>query len=89
MPREGGASSTPRLLGSITDVSGILGARSSRATTTERIVRPLRVIASEAKQSIFAARRKNGLLRCFTPRNDALTTRAFAPRGAMRPSRGG
>jgi hypothetical protein len=28
------------------------------------------VIASEAKQSIFAAERKNGLLRRFAPRND-------------------
>ena len=35
MPREGGASSTPRPIGSIIDVSGILGARSSRAMTAE------------------------------------------------------
>ena len=33
VPRAGGVSSTPRPLGSITDVSGILIARSSRATT--------------------------------------------------------
>jgi hypothetical protein len=35
MPREGGASSTLRLLGSIIDVSGILGHPPSRVTTTE------------------------------------------------------
>jgi hypothetical protein len=35
MPREGGASSTPRLFGSITDVSGILDRPPSRAMTTE------------------------------------------------------
>src|SRR4030095_11486633 len=35
MPREGGASSTPRLLGSITDVSGILDRPPSRTMTME------------------------------------------------------
>jgi hypothetical protein len=35
MPREGGASSTPRLLDSITAISGILGRPPSRAMTTE------------------------------------------------------
>jgi len=35
MPREGGASSTPRPIGSIIDVSGILGHPPSRVTTTE------------------------------------------------------
>src|SRR2546428_10472670 len=35
MPREGGASSTPRLLGSIVDVSGILDHPPSRVMTTE------------------------------------------------------
>jgi hypothetical protein len=34
MPRESGASSTPWLLGSITDVSGILDHPLSRVTTT-------------------------------------------------------
>ena len=37
MPREGGASSTPRLLGSITGVSGILDRPPSRTMTTERV----------------------------------------------------
>ena len=56
MPREGGASSTPRLLDSITDISGILDRPPSRAMTVEgEADREWSVIArSEAtKQSIL------------------------------------
>ena len=35
MPREGGASSTPRRIGSMTAASGILGHPPSRVTTSE------------------------------------------------------
>ena len=37
MPRQGGLSSTPRLLGSITDVFGILGRPVKPAMTTGRV----------------------------------------------------
>src|SRR5256885_9546900 len=37
MPRQGGGSSTPRLLGSITDVSGTLGRPVKPAMTTGRV----------------------------------------------------
>ena len=47
IPREGGVSSTPRLIGSITSVSGILGHPPSRVTTTEYAFTFSRRIAPE------------------------------------------
>jgi hypothetical protein len=78
MPRESGASSTPRLIGSINDVSGILDRLLSRAMTaggsTNRHCE-----RSEAIHSFFA--RRNGLLRCA--RNDgAKYESAFSRRDA-------
>ena len=47
----------------------------------------IHVIASEAKQSILATQRKNGLLRRFAPRNDGgfgvIPGRGFPERGLM------
>ncbi|AHY50015.1 hypothetical protein BJS_02854 [Bradyrhizobium japonicum SEMIA 5079] len=70
MPREGRASSTPRLLGSITDATEY----SSRAMTARGARNCLpTVIASGAKQSRLPPRKDSGLLRCA--RNDEMRSR--------------
>src|SRR5258708_15528127 len=62
IPRACGGCSTPRLLGSFISVSGILGARSSRAMTTGVApAYPRHCERSEAIHSFFA--RRDGLLR--------------------------
>ena len=94
MPREGGASSTPRLLDSITAASGILGHPPSRVTTTEcafaisRRVSPevcilLALLESERAQGRPGACCTRGLacdLRITS------CTRAYRAAGAFRPS---
>jgi hypothetical protein len=66
MPREGGASSTPRLIGSITDVSGILDRPPSRTMTTEYDFAISRRIAPEVCISFgppeFRGRREDRVL---------------------------
>jgi hypothetical protein len=70
MPREGGASSTPRLFDSIAEVSGILDRPASRAMTAAGGIDY--VIASAAKQSILSLR---GEMDCFA---EPVIGRAFA-----------
>jgi hypothetical protein len=74
MTGSGGVSSTPQLLDSIINGSGILDHPLSRMMTARDVAQiqtttTLTVIASEAKQSIVQ-QRKGGLLRRFAPRND-------------------
>src|SRR5437867_2573444 len=86
MPREGGASSTPRLLDSITDISGILDRPPSRAMTVEgEADREWSVIArSEAtKQSILPF---CGAMDCFASLAMTGIDMIYRSRGAVRPS---
>jgi hypothetical protein len=50
VPREGGGSSTPRLLGSIISVSGILDRPPSRTMTTERVKRSFAISRHDAPE---------------------------------------
>jgi hypothetical protein len=94
MPHEGGASSTPRLLGSIIDVSGVLGHPPSRVTTTECAATISRRVASELcwipsrpleqrAQGRPGARCTRGLVCHLRTKS---RTRAYRSSGGIRPS---
>ena len=94
MPREGGASSTPRRIGSMTAASGILGPPPSRVTTSEYASAFSRHVLSEGCISLapFENPRAQGRpgacctrgLACDLRKQNC--TRAYRAAGAFRPS---
>ncbi len=84
MPREGGASSTPRPPDFTAPALEywIARLRGRRRLGCDAGDRNDPVIASEAKQSIAQRQEKSGLLRCFAPRNGRKRNSAFSRRNA-------
>ena len=84
MPREGGASSTPRPPDFTAPALEywIARLRGRRRLGCDAGDRNDPVIASEAKQSIAQRQEKSGLLRCFAPRNDVKREFAIPRRDA-------
>ena len=87
IPREGGVASKPRPFDSIISVSGILGRPPSRAMTGGGVDESSRqrVRHCERSEAIhLTAKRNNGLLRRFAPRNDGEHKPAFSRRESAR-----
>jgi hypothetical protein len=74
MTGSGGASSTPRPIGLITDVSGILDHPPSRVmTVVDKFSNSLTTSLRAKRSNPLRRRKKAGLLRRFAPRNDEKT----------------
>src|SRR5260370_9618152 len=85
IPRACGVSSTPRLLDSITAVSGILDRPVKPGDDGCRCGARLDTVIASASEAIHGvASRKNGLLRRFAPRNDEALISALSARLATR-----